>query len=588
MLNLSIESIDRFNSNVNYHIIVNSDETVPGINKGKQYLYKLNEKFRERLNSKEGPTDRLNNSSYLKLFIPEILKDLDKCLFVDCDCVCFGPLNDVYNTDIQYLALSSINISAIKRKTELGINYDGNYYSTGIILMNLNSLRLDDFRNKCFKDMNTIPCSFWCHEETLINKNYYSKITQFDKTVQYFNREIHECNYNDYEKLRKNIPNIKFAHIGGTEKSLFYRLSEFSKEYSKFLKIQSLKNIISVDEFINNKKRFKVLIDNKHTQMRQWFSDYDIVNDANDANIAIFHGTNYFGSQHNIDYIDNILEHNLPIISIEDTFLRSIYPSRTSIDRKFKSSVGFCINNYLYFESNQLTTIKKLLSEKFNNNVNSCLAIGEKIINAILQKRISKYNCQQSIGSRDAQMLYKNCVLVVDQAFADQSIINSGADIETFKKMLIAAVKENPNSKICVKVHPESMTGGRAGFYTDDVIDIVEKITKRKIFKLTEPINPIVLLRNVKKVYTCSSGLGFEALMCRVPVVCFGAPFYAGFGLTDDRNENTKFIQNIPIEYMVYVVFERFSFFKHPETNAKMTTLEAINYLALLRDLMKK
>ena len=85
----------------------------------KQYLYKLNEKFRERLNSKEGPTDRLNNSSYLKLFIPEILKDLDKCLFVDCDCVCFGSLNDVYNTDIQYLALSSINISAIKRKTEL-------------------------------------------------------------------------------------------------------------------------------------------------------------------------------------------------------------------------------------------------------------------------------------------------------------------------------------------------------------------------------------------------------------------------------------------------------------------------------------
>ena len=34
---------------------------------------------------------------------------------------------------------------------------------------------------------------------------------------------------------------------------------------------------------------------------------------------------------------------------------------------------------------------------------------------------------------------------------------------------------------------------------------------------------------------TLTSLMGFEALMHGLPVTCFGLPFYAGWGLTDDR-----------------------------------------------------
>lgn len=582
MLNKSIDSIDMYNNDVNYYIIINSNSKISGIKKGKQILFKLNETFRERLNSKDGPKDRLNNSSYLKLYIPEILNDLDKCLFVDCDCVCFNNISDVYNQNVEFLKLSKIDIRATERKTELGIPATGNYYSTGIMLMNLNNLRKDNFKSTCFSNMNNIKCSFWCHEETLINKNYYNKIEQFEKNVQFFNKEISENSYNNYESLKKNIPAIKFAHIGGKDKSLFFKLFEFSEEYFKFLKIQSLKNIIPVNDFINN-KNLKVFIDKKHTQMKNWFSDYNIVYDAKFADVAIFHGTNYFGTPSTTEYINEILNANIPIISIEDTFLRSVFPCRAKCDKKFKDSIGYCVNNYLYFESSEITTIKELLSKPYVKNEKEIIA-GKNIINNIIANKISKYNCQNFIGSQNTRSLYSGGVIVIDQAFADQSIINSNASVETFKQMLISAVKENPKNKICVKVHPESMTGGRAGFYTPELIKEVENLTNTKIYKLTEPINPIVLLQNAKKIYTCSSGLGFEALMCNKPVICFGAPFYAGFGLTDDRNSNTKFIQKIPIEYMAYVVFEKFSFFKNPTTNAKMTTLEAINYIKQLRD----
>ena len=37
------------------------------------------------------------------------------------------------------------------------------------------------------------------------------------------------------------------------------------------------------------------------------------------------------------------------------------------------------------------------------------------------------------------------------------------------------------------------------------------------------------------RVYTVTSQLGMEALLCGTRVTCFGMPFYAGWGATDDR-----------------------------------------------------
>lgn len=52
---------------------------------------------------------------------------------------------------------------------------------------------------------------------------------------------------------------------------------------------------------------------------------------------------------------------------------------------------------------------------------------------------------------------------------------------------------------------------------------------------IAEPVNPWSLIELVDHVYVVRSQLGFEALMAGVPVTCFGTPFYAGWGLTDDR-----------------------------------------------------
>jgi capsular polysaccharide export protein len=45
------------------------------------------------------------------------------------------------------------------------------------------------------------------------------------------------------------------------------------------------------------------------------------------------------------------------------------------------------------------------------------------------------------------------------------------------------------------------------------------------------------ILSKVDEVWTMTSLIGFEALMRGKSVTCLGAPFYAGWGLTEDRGE---------------------------------------------------
>lgn len=576
MLNESFHSVYAYNKRIRAHVITTSSSPIEGIDKRIHQVYcNPDIEFRERLNTHEGPSDRLRNVSYLKLFIPELLTNVDKCLFVDCDCLCFRDIEPIYDLPVKYLYMSAIDVRK-SRKKELNIKEDGDYFSSGVMLMNLRELRNIDFRNKMLTHMFSIKIDFWCHEETLINYNFHDQIQKFDFNIQRFNSS--DFRYNDFEALKKNSQNIFFLHVGGQNKRIFFDLLKYSDECSGFSNMDWLKEKVPVSEFLDKNKYKRILVDPHHSQMRNWFKDdYTIVSDPSQAQVAIFHGTNY-SDKANRQYVKTILDNRIPVISIEDAFLRSVYPSRAKGDPKFRKSIGFSLNNFLYFEGTKETTLEKMINEQGEltpeqlDNVN-------KIIKFIRDNEISKYNCQKCVYLG----MTRDVVLVVDQAFADQSIICSNANQNTFENMLETAILENPNANICVKVHPESLTGGRGGFFKESVLSAMEKKHNRKIYRLKKSMNPIGLIKQAKKVYVVSSGFGFESLMLGVDTSTFGCSFYSGLGLTTDHNPLVREKKHISIEQLVHVVFERFSIFKNPKTYKKMTTLEALSYLYKLR-----
>lgn len=169
-------------------------------------------------------------------------------------------------------------------------------------------------------------------------------------------------------------------------------------------------------------------------------------------------------------------------------------------------------------------------------------------IDRIVARKISKYNSQPIVDPAMNEGFDRR-VLVCDQAFADASTIYGKLTERDFEQMLLAAIRENPDAEILIKTHPDTHweKGKRLGYFNH-----LQDTGRVRI--LRDPINPFNLFEKVDKVYVGSSQMGLEALFAGKDVVCFGAPFYAGWGLTDDR-------QSIPHRHRVRSLEELFHYF---------------------------
>ena len=120
-------------------------------------------------------------------------------------------------------------------------------------------------------------------------------------------------------------------------------------------------------------------------------------------------------------------------------------------------------------------------------------------------------------------------ILVVDQSAGDLSIVMGGADAGCFQRMLQAALTNHPDHLIVVKVHPDVIHGRARGHFSPSELD------HPRIRLCADGLHPAALLEHADAVYVVTSQMGFEALLWGRPVHCFGMPFYAGWGLTQDR-----------------------------------------------------
>ncbi len=119
-------------------------------------------------------------------------------------------------------------------------------------------------------------------------------------------------------------------------------------------------------------------------------------------------------------------------------------------------------------------------------------------------------------------------MLVVDQTADDASVTASRGNRNSFLEMLHYAREEHPGARIVIKSHPETAAGQRPGHFRDE--DAGPEVTL-----LSDAVSPWRLFEGAVAVYVFSSQLGFEAILAGHRPVVFGQPFYAGWGLTDDR-----------------------------------------------------
>lgn len=209
----------------------------------------------------------------------------------------------------------------------------------------------------------------------------------------------------------------------------------------------------------------------------------------------------------------------VPLVRLEDAFLRSLRPGRMG-----DATLGLMIDGTgVHFDPARPSRLEEILARNELDDSN-LLRRAQDGIDRIRLHHLSKYNMHDP-GLPPPPPGY---VLVVDQLRGDASVTASGATRATFLAMLEAARGQHPRARILIKTHPEAALGLRRGHLgPEDAGGGVELVTA--------PHSPWHLLEGAIAVHTVSSQMGFEAILAGHRPHVWGQPFYAGWGLSEDH-----------------------------------------------------
>jgi capsular polysaccharide export protein len=209
------------------------------------------------------------------------------------------------------------------------------------------------------------------------------------------------------------------------------------------------------------------------------------------------------------------------LLWLEDGFIRS-----AGLGAAFRPGASFALDGRgPYFDPAQPSDLEHLL--EVVDVPPTLLTRAQALREAVVARGVTKYNLRGS-APVIAPAAGRRRILVPGQVEDDASVQLGGGAIRTNLALLRAVRAAEPDAHLIYKPHPDLEAGFRRG-----------RIPASALAGLADQVlagAPMdAVLRQVDAVHTLTSLTGFEALLRGLPVTCWGSPFYAGWGLTEDR-----------------------------------------------------
>lgn len=262
--------------------------------------------------------------------------------------------------------------------------------------------------------------------------------------------------------------------------------------------------------------------------------------------------------------------HDIPFHYVEDGFVRSLKlgalhtpPMSLTFDRQD-----------MYFAADRPTDLEAILESYDFQSDTLLIERTREAIGLLLSSGLSKYNSGEAL---DAAELYGSKVskriLVIGQVENDASIAYGCKEHVNNNDLVRIARRENPNADIIYKPHPEVLSGIAAMGSNPMDVRSIARILDREVSLDSA-------LQSIDQVYTITSLSGFEALLRGIKVTTIGSPFYAGWGLTDDRQPNPRRSRRLSVEEVFAAAYILYPKYLDPITCQYVEIEDALGILA--------
>jgi len=261
---------------------------------------------------------------------------------------------------------------------------------------------------------------------------------------------------------------------------------------------------------------------------------------------------------------------NLPYIALEDGFLRSV-----GLGESGAATLSLIVDEVgVYYDATRPSRLEQLLQTADDWCDTAMRARARALIGRIVSSGLSKTNMGEALEPSILKPGQR--ILLVDQTAGDASISCGMASADSFVRMVRTARAEHPDAQLIVKRHPAVAAGRKKGCIPESELGGVTLIDT--------DVRAADLLAAVDAVWCVTSALGFEALLRGLPVRCFGAPFYSGWGLTTDEVQTGRRNVARDIETLAAAAFIAYPRYVDPLTGQRCEAETAVDRLITLRD----
>ena len=174
--------------------------------------------------------------TYFRFKLSEVLPNIDKVLYLDCDVIVRKSLKDLFNIDISENSIAMIK-DAVSDNEAKRLNLN-NYFNAGVMLINLDFWRKNDIQNKLFEfAKNNKDIILW-QDQDVINCVLNDSILELSNKFNYQYFLYKEIDFEAYQKC-------SILHLAGAFKPWLNPLKHFVyDEYYFYLSFTPYKNKI--------------------------------------------------------------------------------------------------------------------------------------------------------------------------------------------------------------------------------------------------------------------------------------------------------------------------------------------------------
>ncbi|WGE89193.1 capsular polysaccharide biosynthesis protein [Actinobacillus arthritidis] len=269
-------------------------------------------------------------------------------------------------------------------------------------------------------------------------------------------------------------------------------------------------------------------------------------------------------SQGKPDILAYAEQHHLPLLRMEDGFIRSV-----GLGSNLVAPLSLVIDDLgIYFNAQTASRLEEiLLHQEFSKQD---LALAKKLQTRLLEANIGKYN----VGDAGFQLSItdKRTILVPGQVEDDASIRFGSPEIKKNLDLLRKVRELNPEAYIIYKPHPDVVSGNRQG-------QIPQEQAVKFADEIVENANILDCINQVDEIHTITSLAGFEALLRGKIVHCYGLPFYSNWGLTEDYLPLERRNRKLYLEQLISAVLVYYPQYVDPQNMAIIDAEQAIEIL---------